>query len=84
MTKNEIIAMQLEEIQFLRMQMQLQKALEEEYKAEISYLQKEVGILFNELEERTLENDELSTELCSLKGQVVEFFDADTRRPWEA
>lgn len=84
MTKEEIIAMQFEEIQFLRMQIQLQKALEEEYKAEISYLQKEVGILFNQIEECTLENDELSTELCSLKSQVIEFFDADTRRPWEA
>lgn len=70
MTKEEIIAMQLEEIQFLRIQLRLQKALEEEYKAELAAL--------------AAEAEELSMEMDSLKSQVIEFFDAGTRRPWEA
>ena len=70
MTNEEIIAMQLEELEFLRIQLRLQKVLEEEYKAELAVL--------------TAEAEELSMEMDSLKSQVIEFFDADTRRPWEA
>ena len=69
MTNEEIIAMQLEELEFLRIQLRLQKALEEEYKAELAAL--------------AAEAEELSMEMDSLKSQVIEFFDADTRRPWE-
>ena len=70
MTNEEIIAMQLEEIEFLRIQLRLQKVLEEEYKAELAAL--------------AAEAEELSMEMDLLKSQVIEFFDADTRRPWEA
>ena len=69
MTNEEIIAMQLEEIEFLRIQLRLQKVLEEEYKAELAAL--------------AAEAEELSMEMDSLKSQVIEFFDTDTRRPWE-
>jgi cell division protein FtsB len=69
MTNEEIIAMQLEELEFLRIQLRLQKVLEEEYKAELAAL--------------AAEAEELSMEMDSLKSQVIEFFDADTRRPWE-
>jgi cell division protein FtsB len=70
MTNEEIIAMQLEELEFLRIQLRLQKVLEEEYKAELAAL--------------AAEAEELSMEMDLLKSQVIEFFDADTRRPWEA
>ena len=70
MTNEEIIAMQLEEIEFMRIQLRLQRALEDEYKAEIAALQ-------NDLEE-------LQSELDSLKDRVIDLYDTDTRRPWEA
>ena len=69
MTNEEIIAMQLEEIEFMRIQLRLQRALEDEYKAEIAAL--------------VAEAEELSMEMNSLKSQVIDFLDADTRRPWE-
>jgi hypothetical protein len=69
MTNEEIIAMQLEELEFLRIQLRLQKVLEEESKAELAAL--------------AAEAEELSMEMDSLKSQVIEFFDADTHRPWE-
>jgi ABC-type phosphate transport system auxiliary subunit len=70
MTNEEIIAMQLEEIELMRIQLRLQRALEDEYKAEISVLQ-------NELEE-------LQSELDSFKDRVIDLYDTDTRRPWES
>lgn len=69
MTNEEIIAMQLEEIEFMRIQLRLQRALEDEYKAEIAALQNDM--------------DEMVDEMNSLKSQVIDFLDADTRRPWE-
>jgi cell division protein FtsB len=69
MTNEEIIAMQLEEIEFMRIQLRLQRALEDEYKAEIAAL--------------VAEAEELSMEMDSLKSQVIDFLDADTRIPWE-
>jgi cell division protein FtsB len=69
MTNEEIIAMQLKEIEFMRIQLQLSVSLEEEYKAEIAAL--------------VAEAEELSMEMDSLKSQVIDFLDADTRIPWE-
>ena len=69
MTNEEIIAMQLEEIEFMRIQLRLQRALEEEYKAEIASLQNDM--------------DEMVYEMNSLKSYVNDLLDADTRRSWE-
>lgn len=76
MTNEEIIAMQFEEIELLRMQLRLQRTLEDEYKAEIS-------ILRSDLEELQRDYDEVSIELDSIKGRIVDMYDEDTRRPWE-